>query len=88
MRCIQCAVGQILAIGGDGLRSSGVWREVFWLLATDISGQLIGTTLEGPAGQAQWHESETWCLLFTITPHDNQKVCALEGRRERRLEEI
>ena len=78
MRRIQCAVGQVLAVGGDGLRSSGVWRDVFWLLGTSISGQLIGTTVEGQVVQAQRHKSENWSLLFAFTRRDQQNICALE----------
>ena len=88
MRRIQCAVSQVLAVGGDGLRSSGVWRDVFWVLATDILKQLLGATAEGQAVQAQRHNTGTWSFLFAITRHDEQKFCALEGRRERRKEDI
>ena len=41
MRCIQSTVGQVLAMGGDGLRSSEVLRDVFWLLATDMTASVV-----------------------------------------------
>jgi hypothetical protein len=67
MRCSHCAVGQVLAMGGDGLHSSGVWRDLFWLLVNDISGHLVGTKLEGRAVQAQLHNTENWISTIIIS---------------------